>query len=155
MHADSIAARLRSDAFFGGLEQDHLTRLASIASVQELRPQEVLFRQDSPADRFFLVLEGKISVAVPALYGPPLTMHEVGPGDPLGWSWLFPPYRWHFEARATEPTRLLSFDARSVRDACEADPAFGYEIVKRFATMMKQRLESARRSVMDTYGPYA
>ncbi len=71
----------------------------------------------------------------------------------MGWSWIFPPYQWHFDARATEDTVVIEVDGKSLRERCEADPRVGYALVKQFATLMMQRLNAARRKVMDLYGP--
>jgi len=35
----------------------------------------------------------------------------IGANEVLGWSWLFPPYYWHFSARVVEPGRPFSFTA--------------------------------------------
>jgi CRP-like cAMP-binding protein len=65
-------------------------------------------------------------------------------GELLGWSWLFPPYRWAFGAVAASQVEAFEFDARAVRVRCAADPAFGYEVTRRLAEVVTQRLRSTR-----------
>jgi CRP-like cAMP-binding protein len=84
-----------------------------------------------------------------------VTIQTLGEGDILGWSWLLPPYRWHFGARATEPTALIAFDAQCVRNKCEHDRAFGYEIMRRFAQIMASRLEATHLQLMNVYEYHA
>ncbi len=73
-------------------------------------------------------------------------------GDILGWSWLFPPYRWSVEARAVQQVRAIKLDGECLRGKCELDPAMGYELMKRFSQIMLQRLEAARLQLLDIYG---
>jgi len=37
---------------------------------------------------------------------------SVGEGEVLGWSWLFPPYRWKFAARTVETTRAIAIEGQ-------------------------------------------
>ncbi len=83
---------------------------------------------------------------------PPLVLQTVGAGDILGWSWLIPPYHWMFDAVALEPTRTIALDGRCLRGKCEADRVLGYELLKRFAHIMEQRLQATRLQLLDLYG---
>jgi hypothetical protein len=69
----------------------------------------------------------------------------------MGWSWLFPPYTAHFDARAVEPIRATVLDGACLRRKCEADPALGYEIMKRFSGILIERLQSTRRQLVDAF----
>jgi len=70
----------------------------------------------------------------------------------LGWSWLFPPYRWHFDAHATTVVRATAFDGTCLRGKCDADPALGYELTSRFAQTLIERLQWTRLRLLDVYG---
>jgi len=74
---------------------------------------------------------------------------EVGPGDLLGWSWIFPPYQWHFDARAVGPTKAIFLYGTILREYCEADPALGYELFKRMSEVMMRRLQAAREKLSE------
>ena len=76
-------------------------------------------------------------------------------GDILGWSWLFPPYRTMFDARALGVVRTLAFDAACLRGKCEQDHTLGYELLGRFAPVMLGRLQATRLQLMDVYGSAA
>jgi hypothetical protein len=81
-----------------------------------------------------------------------VAVETLGEGEVLGWSWLFPPYRWHFDARAVDMVRAIAMDGKCLRTKCDADPALGYEMVKRVASVVMQRLEAARMQLVDVYG---
>ena len=70
----------------------------------------------------------------------------------LGWSWLFPPYQWHFDARALELTRTTALDGQCLRIKCEEDHELGYRLGQRFAHVMMQRLQATRLQLLDVYG---
>jgi hypothetical protein len=77
------------------------------------------------------------------------TLHD---GDLLGWSWLFPPYRWSFDAKALGETSLISFDGACLRGKCESDPVLGYELMKRISQVIIDRLQATRMRLLDVYG---
>jgi hypothetical protein len=69
----------------------------------------------------------------------------------LGWSWLSPPYRWHFGSTAMEPTLTVVFDADEVRRLCARDPVIGYELHRRFMAVVVDRLQNTRMRLLDLY----
>lgn len=151
---DTIAAAgIAENAFFKGLDPDILGFLEQHAAPRALVSEEVLFVHGAQADAFYLVQSGRIKVEVAAITGLPLALQTLEPGAVLGWSWLIPPYRWHFQARADTPSEVLVFDGQAVRQRCEQDPAFGYALLKRFSSLMSERMEHARRTMMEAWTP--
>jgi hypothetical protein len=73
-------------------------------------------------------------------------------GEVLGWSWLFAPYHWHFDARAVGVVRATAFDGACLRGKCDDDPRLGYELMRRFAAVMIDRLQWTRLQLLDVYG---
>jgi CRP-like cAMP-binding protein len=78
-------------------------------------------------------------------------IEEVGAGKLVGWSWLFPPYIWHFDARATEPTSALFFYGTILREYCAKDPSLGFELFERMSQVMVERLQSARARLLSSH----
>ena len=73
-------------------------------------------------------------------------------GEVVGWSWLFAPYRWQLDARATEACRLVAFDGACLRGKCDADHELGYQLMRRFAAQIVERLQATRLQLLDVYG---
>jgi CRP/FNR family transcriptional regulator, cyclic AMP receptor protein len=144
---------LKASGFFAGFPASDLERLGACASEIELEADRRLFRQGEPADRFFVVREGLVAVELPVPGRGVLIVDTVGEGDAVGISWLFPPARWQFDARATLPTRLVALDAACLRTACDGDPGLGHRFTRRFAAVVQHRLQSARLRLLDLYGP--
>lgn len=149
---ENLEAILAEHAFFAGLGAERLALLRDCASDATLPAGQVLAREGEAADRFYAIREGRVAVEIHAPGRSPIVVQTLGPGEILGWSWLFPPYRWRFEARAAEPLRVLVFNGACLRGKCEADPALGYALMKRFARVMTARLEATRLQLLDLYG---
>ena len=153
MNKQSIENYLSTHAFFAELDEDFMQFVSNSATELQLKKGDILFRQGEFADKFFLLRQGQVSVQVPALVGPALEIQHLSEGQILGWSWLIPPFRWHFLARAVEDSDLLEFDGSAILAHCEEDPKFGYELFKHFAGLMSERLEVARQKMMDQWDP--
>ena len=153
MNNQSTENYLSAHDFFKGLDSNFIKFLANHTVVRQIKKGDVLFHQGKHADKFYLLRSGQVSLQVPALMGPALEIQVVGEDQLVGWSWLIPPYQWNFLARAIEDSNLLEFDGATILSHCEEDPKFGYELYKRFATMMSERLNAARQKMMDQWDP--
>ena len=150
--AEDIAELVASHPLLAGLPGDTVSHVAGCARNMAVGAGELLFAEGEAADTLYLVRRGRVALEVRAPGGKPMVIETLGPGSSVGWSWLFPPYRWHFDARATEPVGALAVDAVCLRSKAESDPAFGYELMKRFASVMLDRLQAARIRLLDLYG---
>lgn len=153
MAEKSIQDELAGHRFFEGMKSEHLEFLAKHAKRRDIKSNDVLFRFEATADRFYLLTDGKVSIEIAAIEGPPLELQALKPGAILGWSWVIPPYKWSFQARAESAGQIIEFDGKAVREHCEEDPAFGYDILKRFSALMSERLDFARQKMMEEWSP--
>ena len=138
--------------FFGGMGEEEIALIAGCGRNVHFDAGETIFRQGDPADNFFVVRHGTVGVGN---FVPPrgeLVIETLEAGDLLGWSWLFPPYRSHFDARALTSVRATQFDGACLRDKCAADPAFGFDLMSRFAQVLIERLQWTRLRLLDIYG---
>jgi CRP/FNR family cyclic AMP-dependent transcriptional regulator len=143
---------LAGHPFFEGLERPYLDLITSCAANVRFAAGEYLLREGESADQFYLLRQGKVALET---YAPPrgaITIETIEEGEVLGWSWLFPPYRWHFSARALESVRALALDGACLRDKIATDHRLGYELMRRFAYVMMQRLQATRLQLLDVYG---
>ncbi len=113
---------------------------------------ETLFREGEPADVFYLVRRGRVALELYVPARGPITVETVDAGDVVGWSWLFPPYTWHFDARAVGPVRAIAVDGACIREKCDDDPALGYELMRRFSAVLLDRLNATQLRLVDLYG---
>jgi CRP/FNR family transcriptional regulator, cyclic AMP receptor protein len=138
--------------FLEGMSEQELELLAGCASNVGFAQGEVLFREGDAADAFYVLRRGTVAIEthVPGKGG--LTVDTIEAGDVVGWSWLFPPHRWHFDGRALSTVRATAFDGACLRGKCEDDPVLGYDLMKRFAQVMIGRLQGTRLRLLDVYG---
>ncbi len=153
MSNQSTAEYLSAHEFFSELSEDVLKFLCACSSTHKIKKGQILFRQGESADKFYVVLDGRISIQMPAIMGPDLEIQNLGKDQVLGWSWLIPPYQWNFQTKAEEDSELLQFDGAALLARCEQDPKFGYELLKKFAGLMSVRLNAARQKMMDEWNP--
>jgi CRP-like cAMP-binding protein len=146
---------IQQHPFFQGLPPRHLRLIVGCAKNARFDEGAMLMREGEEANEFFLLREGLVSLEV---YDPgraQVRVQTIGAGEVLGWSWLFPPYRVQFSARALAPVRAIAFDGKCLRKKCEADHDLGYELMKRVAQVMMQRLQATRLQLLDLYAAHA
>jgi CRP-like cAMP-binding protein len=146
---DEILAQV---PFFEGMPDDEIALIAGCGRNVRFDAGETILRQGDAADTFYVVRHGSVAVGN---FVPPrgeLVIETLEAGDLLGWSWLFPPYRSHFDARALSTVRATQFGGACLRDKCAADPALGYDLMSRFAQVLIERLQWTRLRLLDLYG---
>lgn len=148
----TIGDLLAEQPVFAGLSTETLELIAGCGQNMRFAADERILVENEPADRFYLLRSGKVAVELNTPRRGSQTIETVGAGDLLGVSWLLPPYRWTFDARAVEPTRAIAIDAACLRRKCDADPALGYELFQRFAGLVRDRLHATRLQLLDLYG---
>jgi CRP-like cAMP-binding protein len=147
-----IAELLDEVPTLGGLEPAHRELIAGCGTLVVARPGEYLFDEGDRADTFFGIRRGSVALELNAPPRSPLVVETLHGGDVLGYSWLFPPHRVEFDARAVEEVHAIAFDGACLRGKCEADHALGWELMRRFAAVMAHRLQTTRLRLLDVYG---
>ncbi len=148
---DTVAARISAHPFFAVFTGEQRAALAGSGSAVEFAPGERLFDEGGSADRFWLIEDGGIALDMRVPGRGDQVVETLGSGTVLGWSWLHPPYRWHFGATARLATTAIEFDAPAVRCRCDADPAFGYAALRSFTPVITERLQATRLRLLDLY----
>ncbi|MCP3995310.1 MAG: cyclic nucleotide-binding domain-containing protein [bacterium] len=151
MTGDSLAKALGNHEFFRGFSDEQLASLASVASEMELNPGELIFAEGGPADSAYAIVEGSVALELNVSHRGHHIVQTLHRGEMLGWGWLFPPHRWAFSALTLDPTHLIRFDAEQLRALQDEDCSLGYEMMKRFARVMTDRLAATRLQLVDFY----
>jgi CRP-like cAMP-binding protein len=137
---------------FSGMNDLYAEQLGGCSRTVGFEAGETLFREGEPADVFYVLRRGRVALE---LYVPgrgPLTIETIEAGSVVGWSWLFAPHVWHFDARAVAPVRAVAVDGACIRGKCDDDPALGYELMQRFSAVLLERLNATRLRLADLYG---
>jgi CRP/FNR family cyclic AMP-dependent transcriptional regulator len=144
----AVESVIAGHPFLRGLKPEHLRLLGDSAMRMHYQTGEFIFREGSPANRFYLIEHGRVSLESHRRDEAPVTVQVIGPGDVLGWSWLFPPYYWHFDARPLDPTTAIFFYSTRLREKCEQDHDFGFEMMKRMNQVVIHRLQATRKRLL-------
>lgn len=149
---DSVEDLVETHPFCFGLSSEHIHFLRNGATLRRFASQQEIFHEGEEADHFYLIVSGEVALesAVPGAGA--ATIENIEAGQALGWSWLFPPYRWHFTARTVEPTEVISFEAARLRDKAGEDRDFRDELLSRISKVLLNRLEHTRMQLIDVYG---
>ena len=150
MNPQTLEQAVAAHPFLMAISEHHIRLLADSASRTTFEAGQLIFREGETANRFYLIEDGKVALEATGKEDEPVSIDVIGAGELLGWSWLFPPFVWHFSARAVEPTNAIFFYGTVLREYCDADPSLGFELFKRMSEVMIKRLQSARTQLLAT-----
>jgi CRP-like cAMP-binding protein len=148
----TIETLLAEHDFFKDLEPQYLEFIAGCGRNVRFDAGQYLFHEGESANEFYVIRYGQVALDIHDNRRGQITIETLHEGDILGWSWLFPPYRWHYGARTLTLVRAVAMDAACLRNKCEEDRILGYELMKRFASIIVDRLQATRLQVLDVYG---
>jgi CRP-like cAMP-binding protein len=152
MEIHNLEPVLRQHPLFQGIAPRYVELLTGCASNVVFNAGDLICRAGTEANHFFIIRSGKVAVEVHPPQLEPMTIQTLEDGDVLGWSWLFPPYRWNFDSRAVALTRAVALDAKCLRGKCDEDHHLGYDLMTRFSAIMVERLNATRLQLIDVYG---
>ncbi|MEQ8965488.1 MAG: cyclic nucleotide-binding domain-containing protein [Azospirillaceae bacterium] len=140
---------------FHGLGDQPCLLISGCAKNVRFEKGEYLCREGESADWFYLLRAGSVALEMAAPAKGVLTFQSLHEGELVGVSWLLPPYRWGYDARATERVRAVAMDARCLRAKIEDDHELGFQLMMRFTPILVERLHGTRLQLLDVYAPAA
>jgi CRP-like cAMP-binding protein len=146
---------IKEHPFFAGLDEEFCALVCGCAKNVRFEAGQYLFHEGEAADEFYLLRRGRVALQLTAPGRGAVTFQTLGPGEIVGVSWLIPPYRWTYDAKALELTRAIAMDGSCLRQKCETDHDLGYEMMKRFMPVLIERLQATRLQILDVYGAHA
>lgn len=154
MTTTTLLARLQQHPFVKDFQPAHVERLAQLAREVSYGAGELVFKEGDERREFFLILSGRIVLEM-AVPGSALRVENLTKGDELGWSAVLPGRGKHFQARTLEATEMLAFDGNELLAACNADPSFGFALMRHMLGLVRDRLRSTQVQLLDMYSPRA
>jgi CRP/FNR family cyclic AMP-dependent transcriptional regulator len=151
MEKEDLSDIMRQHPFLAGLSVEHMQTLIGCASNVRFADGDTIIHEGQVANKFYLIRTGRVALQMDVPGKTALRIQTVGPGEILGWSWLISPFRWHFSGIVVLETRAIALDGECLRNKCEKDPTFGYEMLKRLSQVMERRLDATRLQLIDLY----
>lgn len=135
--------------FLQAFTPDQAKALSRLGQETRFRAGQVIFRQRETADGFYLIETGQVRLEFELSREKKETVpiQIIGPGELLGVSWLFEPYKWEFSAIASSEVNAKFFPAAAVREQCAHDPGLGYKLIEEIARVLTQRLQATRHKL--------
>jgi CRP/FNR family cyclic AMP-dependent transcriptional regulator len=149
---EDLTQLIAGHAFLKGFEPEHRDLLVPGARRVRFAAGGVIGREGDETRHFYLVLRGEVGIEALIPGRGQVQFQTVGPGDALGWSWLFPPFQWHFTARAVQEVEALEWDTAGLRQLAEQHPRFGYELSRRLTQLLLRRLQATHTQLVGFYG---
>jgi CRP/FNR family cyclic AMP-dependent transcriptional regulator len=149
---EDVRTLLAEHCFMQGLAERYVDQVVRSAVRRDYPEGALLFHEGGTADEFHLLVEGRVAIEMYAPGRGALVVDTVEPCETVGWSWLVPPYRWFFSARALSSITTVSVDATVLRAVADQDPGFGYALMTRVSGVMLERMQAARVRLADLYG---
>ncbi len=135
---------LRRYPYFAGVSEESLKRVATISDEKMISAGEVIFREGQDSTCLHIVVEGQVDIQFELGNGERRTVDTLVGGDLLVLSALVEPYKITATSVARTAVRLISIDARQLRQMMEADPQLGFRLMQGVAKAMSDRLHGAR-----------
>jgi CRP-like cAMP-binding protein len=154
MTKETLLAVLKQHPFVEEFQPQHLEKLSSLAKEVEFARDQVIFHEGDDTHEFYLVIAGRVALEIEAP-GHTLRVQTLSAGDEFGWSTILMGRGKHFQARALERVKALSFDGPALMAACRDDKSFGYALMYRMLGVVSERLQATRLQLLDMYSPVA
>lgn len=148
---DIIETILTAHPFWKEASPDQVQKLAALACLKSYGVGDLIFQERHEADHLYLLHRGRVALEAFLPGTGVTTVAILGPGEALGWSWLFEPYSWQYSARSVDVTEVIALNAVKLRQMAEADPAFGRDFMNRMAQVLLQRLQSERLKLRELH----
>lgn len=127
---------------------EHQQFISETAHEVSFEADQIIFQEGAPANECFLIQQGKVVLEAHQPSNGNIALQTLGPEEVFGWSWMFPPYAWHFTARALEPTTVIALNGARLLVQAEREHNFGYALMKHIARILMKRLEVARSDML-------
>jgi len=143
-----LSQQLAMQPFLKGLNPDYLAFIAKHAAEVNFEKNHYILLEGREAKEFYLIQRGEVVLRafISANRGF-IDIETLGAGEILGWSWLIPPYHWHFSALVTQPVQAIAIDGVQLRQKCTEDHHFSHEIHRRLAQVVGKRLRRTRKQL--------
>jgi CRP-like cAMP-binding protein len=152
MNQSTMLEKLKACDFFQGFDDDQLNRLADICQIQEFPARSTVFEEDERARKVYIILSGRVSLAICEPADSCKQIAVVHEGDLMGWSPLVGRTRLYDSAHSLTPVSALVFEGKALMDFCEKCPAFGFRFMHRVACTLADRLSGTRRQLLEMSG---
>jgi CRP-like cAMP-binding protein len=139
---------------FSPLVNEDIELLAAIARVAEVKAGASVDVQGKPADKFCILVSGRLGVTLDLDLGVSKKSYivtTVGPGQMFAWSGLVGNPHYTAGSRAMTDCMYLEFDTDRLNRAFVEDPRLGYAVMQMVARGIAGRLRAMQLQLVQQY----
>ena len=133
---------------FIGLEDADLQKIVCLPSCEcrEFQAETVVFRSGEPADRLYVLEEGKVDLLIkspgtsPFLNGKAVVC-SITKGGIFGWPAVVPPHVFSLTAVCKKPSKILSIRGEELRRLFHENPHIGLEVTSSLLCVISSRFK--------------
>jgi CRP-like cAMP-binding protein len=148
----SVVETLRKIDFLHGLSEEQVAQIAGVARLEAFPAGHTIFREGTLATDVFFISQGSVALEICSPGIGCRRIQTIAAGELLGWSPLLQQARLTATARTLMPTTAVRVPAALFLALCERDPRLGYELMRRTALALSNRLSAARLQLLDIFG---
>jgi CRP-like cAMP-binding protein len=137
---------------FNGLPETLLTEIAALSTEVSIKNGDFVFREGEKADKLHFLLHGSVALRVKLTSRPDsVTVSFVStPFQSFGWSGVVAPHHYTSSAECDEDSNLLIIPADPFMKLLEKYPEAGFQVMKRIAEIIADRLRNSRQALLKT-----
>jgi CRP/FNR family cyclic AMP-dependent transcriptional regulator len=134
---------IRRYPYFSGISMERINILANIAEEIECEKGQYFHHEGEAIDKVYILVEGEVSLVTSLpQQDQEVVINTFGAGDVFGWTSLLPPFTAGAGAKTTTDCKLVEISASALRSKFEDDYQFGYQMMTKFAQIIRERLDS-------------
>ena len=154
MNAHEIAEFLKGIELFEDLDADERVRLEEKVRTEIYPAGAILFEQNSPRRRMFMIFEGKVELFKRHPLGEERRLAFFQKYDFLGEGALMDEYPHSTSARAVEDAVILTISRDDIRELMARDPDLVVRVLSRIARVISRRMRQTTNQVVDAAAQY-
>ncbi len=133
-------------SLFEGIPVEKLEPIAPLFEEIHAKAGEVLFCEGCEAEKFYILLEGNVSLSMKLTSRPEnLVLGVINKyGQSFGWSVVVAAKHYTASAEAKEDSRILAINGDELKKFLEKDPEVGFPIAMRMVEIVSGRLRYYR-----------
>lgn len=120
---------LKGEGLFSGLSEETIHSFLKHADIVRRPKGEMLYLQGDPAETFYILLEGVISIYIESQDGHETLVNIAIAGDIFGKSALLDHAYYESNAQVLEDAVLLSVSAKSIKEQSLSNPHLAYNLL--------------------------
>jgi len=136
---------------FANLDEKQLTKVESCCQMQRYPSGSVIYQQNTPASKMYIILEGMVSLDDVVDSSTSISYERRGPKGIIGTASMLGLKLYSLTATCLESTQAIEIDVPCLEMICERDYEVGFKVMSEVAFIFFQRYERAKTRLYNVF----